>query len=1111
MQQKLLKLLMFVSKTACYLFILQLTGLQLLMAANTKGQSLEKITISLELQNATLKEAFDVIASKTNLHFVHDRAISGIDTRLDLSYKQATLKEVLQDISQEAGLNFKLINKTISVTKAKSKKREKSQRSDQVAEAVEDRTISGKVTDENGEPLAGATIQVKGRLQIGTVTDIEGNFVLSIPDDATTLIFTYVGFLSQEVDITSSSVVQVTLQPDLRALEEVQVVSTGYYEVEKTFATTNTTKITSKDIEKQPVANVVQTLQGLTTGVDIQQNSGVPGSRFDIRIRGVNSLRTGDSNNGNQPLIILDGVPYPLERLDQISGGISLNVGGINPLNFINPNDIESIEILKDADATAIYGSRGANGVILIKSKKGTPGKPKFTINASTGFGELANKFDVMNTEQYLTMRREAFANDGREPRDIDFDVNGTWDESRNTDWQEELLDGRSNFTNVRASVSGGSPQSAFFLGVNYFKETTLFSDEFFDRKFSANYNLSHASSDERLTVNFGGIYTINNNRLFANNLAAQAVSLPPNAPQLRNEDGSLNWENGTFENPLAGFEQTNNGDGQNFVGNLSISYEFLEGLKVLTTLSYNDVRLDQISKNPVSSRNPFSDPILPASSTFATSNVKTWISEPQISYDREIGKGRFSALMGGTFQQTNSESERIEATEYSSDALLENPAAAGETLNAFNNSEYRFNSVFGRVNYNYDRRYVINFTARRDGSSRFGPGRQFANFFAVGGAWIFSGESFISDNLSFLSFGKLRASYGTTGSDAIGNYQYLALWSPTGLQYDGTNGLSPDNLFNEDFAWEETRKLEMGIDAGFVEDRINVSVSYYRNESDNQLIGEPLALTTGFSTIQANFPALVRNWGWEVELNTVNIKTGEFNWTTNFNITIPRNELVEFEDIENSSFEDNYLVGESIISDLVFEYNGLDPETGLYTFKDLNGDGRLSIPEDRRTIVDLQDRFRGGLQNTLNYKGFSLSFLIRFEDKTSRNFLFDARPGGFGNQSTAFLTRWQNPGDQVAYGRPSQTGAGRASISNIRGSNFAYSDASFIRLQNVSLSYSLSKSILSKAKVDACSVFIQGQNLATLTDYLGWDPETTSSSALPPLRTITYGINVTF
>lgn len=1064
--------------------------LQMAMASSAQ-------TVSLSVEEAPLQNVFDSIYEQTGYEFLYNSQLLANSSPVTIEVDNASLEDVLALCFRNQPLSYVIRNKTIVIqNKNQAVLVSKQTQQDPIR-------ITGKVTDENDVPLAGASVIVQGT-SIGVSTDFDGNYDIRVPNQESILEFSYIGYETKQVTVGNQVVINTILQEAVGQLDEV-VVSTGYYKVEQRLNPGNIAKVDAKIIEQQPVSNPLQALQGRLAGVNIQQTTGVPGGSFNIQIRGLNSLR----EDGNDPLYLVNGVPYPSQSLNFNGGQL---VGNINPLNFINPNDIESIEILKDADATAIYGTRGANGVVRITTKTGKVEKFNVTFNTTVGIGSVANKLDLLNTEQYLTMRREALRNDGVEPSATDFDVNGTWSENRDIDWQDEFLSGSSEFTNHQLSFSGGSQNTTFLVGLNYLKETTLFSDDFFDEKFSTNLNINHISPDKKFEMAFQGNILINNNFLFSNNLARTALRLSPNAPALFDENGDLNWENGTFDNPMAGMLRESETRSINFTGNLSLSYEILQGLRLKSVLGYSEVQSDEILINPIAAQNPFSETAISGSSNFGNSSLRTWLVEPQVEYQKKIGRHDFTALVGATLQETVTDRQQIIAEGYSSDALLRNPLASGNSrVNNIDFSEYRFNSLYARLNYMFDEKYILNLTGRRDGSSRFGPGDRFANFGAIGAAWLFSEERFVSENLSFLSFGKLRASYGLTGNDAIGNYEFLELFEPTELGYAGTTGLFPSTLPNAVFAWEETTKAEVGLELGFLKNRFRLNTSYFQNNSSNQLVGQPLPRTTGFFSIQSNFPAEVENTGWEFELNTTNISNGDFQWSSNFNISILRNELVSFDDIENSSFNGIYTVGEPLSVVNLLNYTGVDPETGIATYQDVNGDGRITLQDDVLPLGDSAPDFFGGLGNTLSYKGLTLDFFFRFRKQEGRslNASWVNAPGDFVNQPVDVLDRWQNPGDVSETPRYTQVGVANVANRNLGNSTQGREDTSFIRLQNVSFSYQFPTYLVNKINLQSLRLYLQGQNLLTITPYRGLDPET-ESLGLPPIRIITAGLSIT-
>jgi TonB-linked SusC/RagA family outer membrane protein len=964
------------------------------------------------------------------------------------------------------------------------------------------KTISGTITDADG-PLSGVNVLVKNTAR-GSISDLAGRYSVSASINDT-LVFSYVGYKLREVAVGSGSILNVVMEVDAQALDAV-VINAGYYKVSDREKTGSITRVTATEIENQPVSNPLAAMQGRMAGVNIVQNTGVPGGGFSMRIRGRNSIRA----DGSEPLYIVDGVPYPSQSLGDSRVSTVLGYVPQSPLNGINPNDIESIEVLKDADATAIYGSRGANGVVLITTKKGKGGKTTFEIGSSTGMGKIKHRMELLNTQQYLSMRREAFANDGiTEYPSFDYDINGTWDQNRYTDWQDELLGGTAYYNNAHASVQGGNEQTRFLVKGSYGEQSTVLPGDYKYKKSSILLNLNHSTADDKFSIQISGNYVVDKNNLPATNLVREALTLPPNAPALYNENGELNWEDNTFDNPLAALNAKYKSNANYLRANTVLSYHPFKGFGLKANLGYFTTSLEETRTAPHTIYKPSFG--LDSSYSILTINngdLSSWIIEPQATYTLGLGKGVLDILVGTTLQNDNADQLFQSASDFPSNTVIYNAAAAAiHTIENDTEEMYRYRALFGRINFNWDKKYIVNLTARRDGSSRFGAENRFANFGAVGAAYIFSEEPFMAKVFPFINFGKLRASYGTTGNDQIGNYGYLDTYTTNGLSYQGNQTLSPVQLYNPDFGWETNRKLEAAIELGLLNNRIMLSTSYYRNRSSSQLVGIPLPGTTGFTSIQSNLDATVQNTGLEFELNTVNLKQDSFTWNTSINLTIPKNKLLSFPQLENSTYANQYVVGQPLDIQLLYQSTGVDPETGIYTFVDVDGDGIISNPNDRKAIRDVGPKFYGGLSNSITYKMFQLDFHFQFVKQEARNYLSDTPfPGIMRNQPTAILDQWQNPGDDASIQLFSAGYNNEAYLAYINSYNAtgAIGDASFVRLKNVALSYNLPSQ---RATDVDCRIFLTGQNLFTITKYLGPDPETLSVGNLPPLSVLTMGV----
>ncbi|MEQ1586213.1 MAG: SusC/RagA family TonB-linked outer membrane protein, partial [Cyclobacteriaceae bacterium] len=920
-------------------------------------------------------------------------------------------------------------------------------------------------------------------------------------------VFSFIGYKSSEVNVNNRSVIDMTLTEEASSLKEV-IINAGYWQVKDVERTGNIVRLDAKDIQKQPVQNPLAAMQGRLAGVDIVQQTGIPGSNFQVRIRGTNSIA-----NGNEPLYIIDGVPYTSTTMSLPETSNQIYGLGSSPLNTINPADIESIEVLKDADATAIYGSRGSNGVILISTKKGKAGKTKIDFNVYSGVGKVTRSLNLLTSQQYLQMRHEAFANDNVTPTLANAVDLLTWDTTRYTDWQQTLIGGTAHTTDAQLSLSGGDASTLFSIGTGYHRETTVFPGENADQRFSVLASINNSAFNQKLKTSFSLNYTISNTNLLSQDLTPRALSLPPIAPPLYDDQGELSWTHWTssFENPMAYTQRIYESSTNNLIGTTTINYSILPNLITRISLGYTNIVMNAITTNPISAQAP-APPVRQNSSSFSASSFSNWIIEPQLNWRPTLGKGQFDVLIGTTFLDQTTEGSSQTGYGYSSEALMKNLSAAPNRTSGTNfYNQYRYQAVFGRLNYSWKGTYIINLTGRRDGSSRFGPGNQFANFGAIGAAWIFTQLPAFTNTLSFLSYGKLRASAGITGNDQLGNYQFLDTYSSSAGPYQGTIGLQPDRLSNPDFAWETNEKIEAGLELGFWENRILSSVSFYQNRSSNQLVGYPLPATTGFTSIQGNFPATVQNKGLEIELTTLNIEQADFSWSTAINFTRPRNELIDFPNLQNfPAYANTYVVGQPLNIRKLYNNTGIDPISGLYSFEDVNQDGFYTI-SDKKIIRFLGQDYYGGLQNNLQYKGITLDFLFQFVKQTGYSYLqtFNAPPGTMTNFPTFITTEHWTPGDDATIQRYSVSTQGAAANALYINSQYYEADASFIRLKNISLSYSLPAKWLQKIRMQSIRTYLQGQNLATFTRYKGLDPETQLNN-LPPLRVLTIGIQIT-
>lgn len=1091
--------LSFIMKVSALYIILMTTSLQLF--SNTgKGQDLESIKVTIELNHEDLTSFFKKIESQTRLKFFYFP--EQVKEYKDLTLEKGTrsVKAALDEVMGGMGLGYSQRENTVVV---------------RVRDKIEGKVlivVKGRVTDsKTNEPLAGVNVVIKGSIN-GTTTDAQGSYVITAEGNDI-LVFSFIGFKSQEIPVEARNYIDLSLQEDIASLGEI-VVNAGYWQITDRDKTGSISKVSSETISGQPISNPLASLEGRVPGVFIQQNTGVPGGGFRIQIRNRNSLRT----NGNDPLYIIDGVPYTSTSFASDLSGVTQ---GGNPLSGINPSDIASIEILKDADATAIYGSRGANGVVLITTKRGAADKTKFDINLYKGVGSVARFMNLLDTKQWLEMRHEAFANDGVAPGSSqpDYDLL-LWDTTRYTNWQKKLIGGVANITNAQVSFSGGSTSTQFLISGGYYKEGTVFPGDFSNQKGSIHFNVSHTASNRRFKISLTGTYMNEMNDLPREDLTSQTISLSPNAPALYDETGKINWENGTWENPMGSYLlQKYKFNSNNLIANSLISYYIIDGLQFKTNFGYTIVQAEDMQTVPISANYPGAG-ITTGSASFANNSLKTWIVEPQLEFQREIRGAKLNVLVGTTFQQNLQSSQNLSANGFTSDSMLENIKAASQIIiNDVGYSKYRYTAFFGRVNVDWLNRYIINITGRRDGSSRFGPGNQFANFGALGAAWIFSNENFVKNSFpSFISFGKIRSSYGITGSDQIGDYQYLDTYKSTFYTYQLKSGLIPTRLVNPDYAWENNKKFEVALELGLLNDRISLTVGWYRNRSSNQLVGYTLPVITGNSSVQYNLPAVVQNVGLELELGSTNLKSDVFEWATYINLTVPRNKLISYPGLENSIYSNTYGVGLPITIQKKFRSTGVNSETGIYTFEDVNGNGTgTDYPEDLQFRKKIAQSYYGGFRNTVSYKRWRLDFMFQFVKQTGQSYLnsFLNAPGSFyGNQPDVVMKRWRIAGDVSDVQKFTQNYGSEAdqayTSARVNGDNLI-ADASFVRLKNISLSWQLPENLLSKVSMSNLRLYLQGQNIFTITNYIGMDPENQYSRSLPPLRVFTAGLQVTF
>lgn len=1094
--------------------VMKLTAILLVCCCVTVSAAVNGQKLTYKRTNAPLALVFRDIEKLTKVQFLYFDQDLVAAKNVSVDVKDEELTSVLNSLFKDQPLTFTIRNNTVLV-KRESEPEKKSDMAplEQVSAPP---YVHGRITNEKGEPVAGVSITIKGGKTVG-VTNDNGEFTLTNISDNAVLVFSAVTIEAFEMKLNGKTELAFTAKAKINQLEEI-VVNKGYYTTTQRLNTGSVGVIKGEDISKQPVTNLLAALEGRVNGMVVVQSNGVPGSSFSVQIRGQNSLL-----QGSDPLFIIDGVPFApgnsnLNKItvSPLGSAIAAKPGGLSPFSSINPGDIESIEVLRDADALSIYGSRGANGVVLITTKKGKQGRTRFSATVATGSSKITHFMDMLNTQQYLSMRREAFKNDGVAPTTATAPDLLVWDTTRYTDLKQLLIGGTAKTTDAQLSFSGGKENTSFILGGSYHRETSVFPGDGKDQKANLHFNLNQSTADKRLELNFSASYTADKNSLIGLDLSS-LVTLPPNLPALYDSAGRLSFVSGgvTFNNPLAYTQRPYIYRTDNLVAGLQLNYLITHGLSLRLNTGYSYVQVLENLVNPIASQNPAASPV--ASTSISNNAYRGWTAEPQLEYSLRYNKLKFSGLAGGSWQQTFNRFSTVNASGYATDALIGSIGAASSVTGSSNAVEYHYNAIYTRLNFNWDDTYLINLTGRRDGSSRFGQGKQFGDFGSVGGAWLFTRERFVSDALPFLSFGKLRGSYGTTGNDQIGDYQYLDTWTNTAYPYAGTPALQPTRLSNPDYSWEINRKIELGMELGFFKDKWMVSVAWYRNRSSNQLVNYSLPLQTGFASILENFPAVLENKGWEFLTSFKQTFGKEFTWNAAFNISLPKNTLLDFPGLASSSYASTFTIGRSTTFKNILPFAGVDPATGIFSFVRVTGLPSSSpvIASDRVPQFNTDPQFYGGLRNSFSYKGWSLDIFTSFKKQWNLNYtnaFVTAVPGTMANVPVELLARWQQPGDITSISRFSTTTANAANVairSFYGASTGAYTDVFYARIKNINVSYSLPGAWIRKARLETVRVYFSAQNLFTLTNYQGNDPETANMLTLPPLKTITAGIQV--
>lgn len=1047
--------------------------------------------MDINVKNVSLEELFKEIQNKSEFLFFYKDDV--LRHKVSLKLKNATLSAILDAALKNTNLSYKIDVRQVVIKEDVSLKAIGT-----VGQNQEQRSIKGTVYDDTGTPLLGATVQIKGTNQ-GVTTDFDGNFEISVPDNATTLVISYLGFVTKEVSIVGLSTVNVTMVADNLALEEIVVI--GYGTERKSLISDAISSISSQQIEDLPVSSVDGILQGQSSGVQVMQNSGTPGGEMSVRIRGLTSI-----SGSSQPLYIIDGIPVTTGDYGQLS----YSGQGSSALSDLNPSEIASISILKDASATAIYGARASNGIVLITTKRGKAQQSVVNVNVYSGMQRAWNRLDMLNSRQWMEYRNDLTGTTVFTPEQMN---NITVD----TDWQDVIFR-TAPISSYEISTTGGSEKTKFFISGSLFdQEGILIGTDY--RRLNARANIDHQLSD-RFTIGTSiGLAYAETNRVESDQTLhgplPNGISTPAIFP-VYNEDGSYN-QSGPYSNAVS---IANEAIAVNYSyrtnSNFYLDWKIIDNLKFSTKWGVDFMNFREHSYESTKTVQGAKYNGL----GFETySNVTNIVSNNLLTYNKSFGNHKLDALLGYSFESYERTSSYIRGQDFADDSLEYLNSAATIVSASSGATESGLRSYFGRLNYNFDDKYIATFTGRFDTSTKFGENNRTGFFPAASLAWRVIEEDFM-ENLNTVSDLKFRVSYGLTGNDDISPFLFSELYSTT--VYSGLPGIYPSNIPNPDLKWESTAQFNLGFNLGLFNDRLMLTADYYDKQTKDLLLSRPLPTTSGFSSITENV-GRVENKGIELTLETRNF-VGDFSWNTQFNISGNRNKVLELyngQPIDDIGRGGNRIMeGQPIGIFYSYKSLGVDPSTGDIVYADTNFDGVITS-EDRTIVGNPHPDFIYGLTNNFSYKGFDLSIFLQGSqgnDVFNGSRLFLESLQGGDNQTTAILRRWRQPGDITDI--PRATTDPVKAAQNKRVSSRFIEDGSYLRFKNVTLGYSLDDEMLRKTFFSSIRVYLSAQNLFTFTNYTGLDPEVnyrgddnsvigTDFFTYPQAQTFTLGINL--
>lgn len=979
------------------------------------------------------------------------------------------------------------------------------------ASLMAQRAVTGKVTDPAGEPLIGASVAVKNS-RVGATTDVNGQFTVQVADNNTVLTISYTGYESQEIAVGANTTLNITMVENQNLIDEVVVI--GYGKQIRSTLTGNIAKLGNENVKGMPVVSLEQAMQGQAAGVSVETVNGKLGAAARVRVRGVGSI-----NAGTEPLFVVDGIPLAKEARNTYGAAL-------NPLADINFNDIESIEVLKDASAKAIYGSRGSNGVVLITTKSGKAGKSQIELDFQTGFSQPTHKREFLNAKEYVELFTEA-ANNSDDLEGVAYDDEDSWTtfvqnrffrySGRNddwmtgvdkTNWQDQAFH-NGTMRNTTLTMSGGNERMRYYVSANSGFNNGILKANNLDKD-GARANLDFdALENLKVGVNLAISRTktrqLSDDNAFSTPL--QMVALAPITPT-RDENGVLyDRPVTTYYNGLIDIEDATRKVFTNrTLANVYGDYSFTEHLALrvegaANLYSVRDEARFGARTDAGNSTNGYGQSVFAGATDYNTNAVLRW--------DQAFDNHEVAVSLGTEYFQSENNRTSVEGTEFPSDALKTLASAALITAGTSTEDKYSFLSYFGRAQYNFARKYIFNVSGRVDGSSRFGADKRYAFFPAVSAGWVATEEGFLKDN-NIVSFLKVRASWGQSGNADIGNFRALGLYAPG--SYAGGSNFSPDQIANPDLTWEKSTDIDFGIDWGLFNNRVNGEIDYYIKTTNDLLQQVPVPSTSGFKTQWKNIGEL-ENKGWEFTLNSNNL-VGDFKWTTSLNLAFNQNKVVSLangQTIIDDGDMNVVKVGEPIGVFYGAEFAGADPQNGdaLFYVNEEGGDPNATTNDfSEANYVILGSPLPtviGGIGNTVSWKGITLD--VRFQGQggnkiqSSGGIFMSCNACWFDNQTKDQLDRWQNPGDVTDV---PEARLGYSNGDNTRSSRYI-SDGSYLRLKNVTLAYDLPASWFKKSGVRSLRLYATGTNLLTFTKYKGWDPEVTADYVAD---NITYGID---